>query len=254
MDPDIERMIQIESGGRTHLKNPRSSAYGPGQFINSTWLNMIRQYRPDLAGLPQDQLLAMRSDPNLAREMTSAYAAEGAQRLQRAGFQATPGNKYLHHFAGPQGATAVLGAAPGTPVTQALSPDQVKANPFLANWTTDQLQAWANRKMGGEGGAAPAVTATGRPPAADTQLGQLMNMARAQGPAQPIPPPSPTGASPTAYAGLLSQAEKLINPGMMNFGNPAALSPLSMGLLQPQRPPPQFDAQRFAGLLAGKLG
>src|SRR6185312_13392967 len=68
--------------------------------------------------------------------------------LSNAGVQSSPGNTYLAHFAGPQGAIDVLKSDPSTPVSRILSPDAIKANPFLANMTAGQLQQWAAGKVG----------------------------------------------------------------------------------------------------------
>src|SRR5687767_5081598 len=104
----IEHQIAAESGGDPYAKNPRSSAYGVGQFISSTWMDMVRKYRPDLLqGRSTAQVLALRSDPGLSREMMQHYNAENAGALQEAGFAATPGNLDLAYFAGPGGATSV---------------------------------------------------------------------------------------------------------------------------------------------------
>lgn len=150
-----DRIIGAESGGRADATNPRSSATGSGQFINSTWLDVVKRNRPDLAAGKSDaEVLAMRRDPNLSREMTNAYASENSGRLRGAGFEATPGNTYLSHFAGPAGSVAVLKADPSTPIRSVLGEAAVRANPFMANMTAGDLRSWADRKMGG-GGAAP---------------------------------------------------------------------------------------------------
>src|SRR5688572_33357857 len=104
----IDQIIGAESGGDPMARNPRSSAGGAGQFIDSTWLAMVSKYRPDIAqGKTREQILQLKFDPALSREMTEAYAAENAQHLRSRGFEATPGNTYLSHFAGPSGAAAV---------------------------------------------------------------------------------------------------------------------------------------------------
>lgn len=150
----VNQIIGVESGGNPNATNPNSSAMGAGQFINSTWLDTIKTARPDLAqGKSDAELLALRSDPQLSREMTAAYAAQNGRILSQAGYEATPGNTYLAHFAGPKGAVSVLSADPSASVASVLGPDVVRANPFLAKMTAGDLQAWANRKMGG--GAAP---------------------------------------------------------------------------------------------------
>lgn len=143
----VPQILAAEGTGQ----NPRSSAAGPGQFIDSTWKDMIGKYRPDLAyGKTPDQIIAMKTDPQyapVAKAMTNAYAAENSEALSNAGFQPTPGNVYLAHFAGPQGATGVLKADPNTPVSQVLGSKVVAANPFLANMTTGQLQQWAASRV-----------------------------------------------------------------------------------------------------------
>jgi hypothetical protein len=157
----IDRIIGAESGGRANAINPRSSATGAGQFISSTWLDTIKRARPDLAAGKSDaELLSLRNDPNLSREMTSAYASENGKALQGAGFEATPGNTYLAHFAGPQGARSVLSSDPNAPVRQVLGDRVVQANPFLGNMTAGQLRQWADRKMGGASSQPSASPAT----------------------------------------------------------------------------------------------
>lgn len=146
----IDSIIGAESGGNPNAKNPNSSAGGLGQFIDSTWLAMLKQERPDLIeGRSPQELLALKSDPALSRQMTEAYANQNGQILSKAGFEANPGNTYLAHFAGPQGAVKVLGADPNAPVESVLGPQAVAANPFLRGMTAADLQAWAAKKMGG---------------------------------------------------------------------------------------------------------
>lgn len=146
----IDSIIGAESGGNPNAKNPNSSAGGLGQFIDSTWLAMLKQERPDLVeGRSPQELLALKSDPALSRQMTEAYAAQNGQILSKAGFEASPGNTYLAHFAGPQGAVKVLSADPGAPIEAILGPQAVAANPFLKGMTAADLQGWAAKKMGG---------------------------------------------------------------------------------------------------------
>lgn len=157
----IDSIIGAESGGNPNARNPNSSAMGAGQFINSTWLDMVGRYRPDLVqGKSPQEILAMRSDPQLSRDMTEAYAAQNGRTLTQAGHEATPGNTYLAHFAGPKGAVSVLSADPNTPVSDILTPEAVKANPFLARMTAGDLRAWADKKMGGSAPVAQPAPAT----------------------------------------------------------------------------------------------
>lgn len=162
----IDQIIGVESGGNPNARNPNSSAMGAGQFIASTWLDMVGRYRPDLVqGKSPEEILALRSDPQLSREMTEAYAAQNGKILAQSGYETTPGNTYLAHFAGPKGAVSVLSADPNTPVSAILTPEAVKANPFLARMTAGDLRAWADKKMGGSAPVAQPAPASPAGPA-----------------------------------------------------------------------------------------
>ena len=141
-----DQIVGAESQGKPDAKNDRSSALGPGQFLSGTWLDMLSRHRPDLTGTP-DQLLALRRDPQLAREMTEAYAKDNASQLSRAGHEATPRNIYLAHFAGATGAISVLNADPDASVRSVLGDTVIAQNPFLANMTIGDMRVWADRKM-----------------------------------------------------------------------------------------------------------
>lgn len=176
----VDSIIGVESGGNPNAQNPNSSAGGLGQFIDSTWLAMLKQERPDLVeGRSPQELLALKSDPALSRQMTEAYANQNGRILSGAGFEANPANSYLAHFAGPQGAVKVLSADPGAPVESILGPQAVAANSFLRGMTAGDLQAWAARRMGG----APQRPAQ-QPAQASPAVAQVA-------PLSPVPQPAP---------------------------------------------------------------
>lgn len=196
----LDNIIAAESGGNPNARNPNSSASGLGQFIDSTWLDTLSRHRPDLTtGKSRQELLDLRSDPALSREMTGAYAADNAGVLASAGFQPSPGAVYLAHFAGPQGAVKVMGADPKTPVASILGASAVKANPFLSGMSAADLQAWANRKVG-DVPVAQNSAPTPAPQAAPEQ----------QATSQPVAAPQamPTAAQPQAdYFSMLQPAQ-----------------------------------------------
>jgi hypothetical protein len=107
IDAVVERIIGVESDGDPNATNKRSSATGLGQFLDEKWLDMIRAHRPDLAkGRSQAEILELRRDAKIAREITARYAG----MLLKRGLPVTPGTLYLAHFAGGAGAVAILSA------------------------------------------------------------------------------------------------------------------------------------------------
>lgn len=147
----VDRIVGVESGGKATAKNSRSSALGPGQFIDATWLSLIKETKPELAaGRSDAELLDLRTDPKLSRQMVDAYAQKNAAYLQSQGIQATPGNIYLAHFLGPDSAAKVLKADPDVPVAELVGREAVRANPsILGGKTAGTVAAWAADKMGG---------------------------------------------------------------------------------------------------------
>jgi murein DD-endopeptidase MepM/ murein hydrolase activator NlpD len=157
VDALILRIIHVESAGNPTAKNPRSTATGLGQFIDSTWLRMINSHRPDLAqGRTREQILALRTDPDIATEMVAALARGNANYLRSRGQPVTSGNLYLSHFLGPDGAVVALSASPNTPLAELFPAAVIKANPFLTGWSASDVVNWAARKMKQK---APAVAA-----------------------------------------------------------------------------------------------
>lgn len=160
----VNQIIKVESAGNANAKNPLSTATGLGQFIQSTWLRMMRDYRPDLARtMSRAQLLALRTDPGLSREMVRNLARENESFLRARGHQITSGRLYLAHFLGPAGAHKALNSAPSKTVLEVMGASVVNANPFLRGKTIGYLHSWSDRKMRGAGkggtvvASAPAV-------------------------------------------------------------------------------------------------
>lgn len=145
----VDRIIGVESGGNATAKNPRSSATGLGQFIASTWMNTVRKHRPDLLeGKSTAEVLDLRNDPAISREMVGYLTEDNSQFLQNQGVEASSGNVYLAHFLGPRGAVELVKADPGASAESIVGADVVNANPFLKGKTAADVIAWAEKKMG----------------------------------------------------------------------------------------------------------
>jgi hypothetical protein len=154
----VEQIIRVESNGDPNAKNRRSTATGLGQFLEETWLDMIRTHRPDLAkGHSQAEILELRQDAKIVREITARFSERNAEVLKRRGLPVTPGTLYLAHFAGAAGAVAVLTAMGDADAALVMANADatgrtkrekiIKANPFLKRFTVADLRNWADRKM-----------------------------------------------------------------------------------------------------------
>jgi hypothetical protein len=160
VDAVVERIIAVESDGDSNAKNSRSSATGLGQFLNDTWLELIREFRPDLIrGRSESETLELRRDTKLAREITTRLVERNATMLRQRGLPINAGAVYLAHFAGTAGAVAILSASDSADAASVLAgadatgrtkrEQLIKANPFLQHLTVADLKIWAERKMHG---------------------------------------------------------------------------------------------------------
>lgn len=134
---------------------PTSSAMGNGQFLRDTWLPLFKQTFPDLAsGMSDPDILALRAKtaipgvPDLQGSMTTAYAHQNAPVLQAAGLPPTAANLALAHRFGPGGATALLQAPAGAPISSVLGADVVTANPNLKGQTAGKVVGSMAMRMG----------------------------------------------------------------------------------------------------------
>ncbi|TPJ70458.1 hypothetical protein [Mesorhizobium sp. B2-6-7] len=226
----VDRIIGVESGGSATAKNPNSSASGVGQFLDSTWVQTIRQHRPDLAdGKSAAQIIALKTDPVLGRQMVAAFTQDNADYLTNRGIATTPGNLYLAHFLGSQGAVNVLKADPNASIASVVGQDVVRANGFLAGKTVADTIAWSDKKMGSAGGGAVDPRFAGLSP--DDRL-TLANQADVQYRQQQAAEKAQATASYTAYKdrfelgivdGSIADPALIHNDKTLNDGDKASL-------------------------------
>lgn len=139
-----------ESGLNTAAKNSSSSAAGPFQFLEGTWLDLFRRHgaaygRGDLASRIQSkdgvasvkdpavrrQILELRHDVDLSAGMAARYLSEGRDRLEkRLGRPASESESRIAYVMGVGGAAKLIRAAESAPQTVAadLLPSAAKAN------------------------------------------------------------------------------------------------------------------------------
>ncbi len=142
------RQAEVESGLNPNAKASTSSATGLFQFIDDTWMTMVRRYGAEhglqehakriesgsVGPAERAQILSLRKDPALATRMAAEFAAENARALKAAGTaEVGPTELYLAHFLGAGGAVRFMQGMrddPRAPAAAAL-PKAAEANPSI---------------------------------------------------------------------------------------------------------------------------
>ena len=158
MDGFLDRLMWVESGGRDDARNPRSTAVGPFQFIESTFLDVARRhFAAETATLAPAQILALRTNRPFARRAAEAFTRDNADILANNALAATPGHLRLSFLVGPNAAVRLLQAEPATPVIALLGANVVQANPFMAGMAARDLVVWSERSIAGSGTASGVI-------------------------------------------------------------------------------------------------
>ena len=140
--------MAAESGGRSHAKNPRSTALGPFQFIKATFLELTRRHFPqEISGLSEDEILRLRTDPNLSRRAAAVFCKESVDYLKEKGLEPNFAHLRLAYLLGPADAARIMQAQEQTPVVRLLSPAVIKANPFMRSMSVTDLLAKSERDV-----------------------------------------------------------------------------------------------------------
>jgi hypothetical protein len=195
------RTAQRESSLQPAAQAPTSSARGLYQFIDSTWLTMVRdegrklgleryasQIGTGSGGQPvvadpamRQQILALRDDPQVAALVAGAFTNRNAQDLRSViGRDPTEGELYMAHFLGSGGAGRLVSLNASNPQAEAarLFPDAASSNRriFFDNGRPRTIAEVYTLLSSGQNNAVAAVAAASQPVAvqqvqADAQAG-----------------------------------------------------------------------------------
>jgi hypothetical protein len=192
LDDFLDRLMQAESAGIDTAQNPRSTALGPFQFIESTFLEIVeREFKSQTAGRDRDALLQLRTNRQFARNVARVYVRDSAEMLMENGEAATLANLRLAYLLGSKAALQILQAEDSQAVAPILGKAVVKANPFLASMTAKRLVAWSAKSIGeapaspiapaeaGVGAGKPPASVETGPPSADRSAGTQRERAAA---------------------------------------------------------------------------
>jgi hypothetical protein len=168
MDIFLDRLMRAESGGRLNARSSTSSALGPFQFIDATFLIVVRRhFAAETATLAPSQILALRTDLAFSRRAAEAFTKDNASLLVGAGIPATFQNLRLAYLLGPGGAIKVLQTDPEMPLPTLLPANVIRANSFMRPLTVSGLIARAAREVSVKPTSVAGIVA---PPAASTDV------------------------------------------------------------------------------------
>jgi hypothetical protein len=147
----LVKTAQRESALDPEAKARTSSATGLFQFIEQTWLGMVRSEGakhgldqaaqaivqgtdgrlsvPDAA--MRDRIMSLRKDPEIASTMAGAFTQRNAEQLRSSlGREPTGGELYIAHVLGSRGANELISSAQATPQRAAAKdfPEAAAAN------------------------------------------------------------------------------------------------------------------------------
>jgi hypothetical protein len=154
---DFDYLLQTairESALNPKAKAQTSSATGLFQFIESTWLEVMKSEGPrlgyqgyaDAIAIDADgdyvikdkklreEVLKLRENPQIAADLAAAFTRNnGAYLHDRFGRMPSPGELYIAHFMGARGAEALFRAGLENPdqIAAKLFPRQARANPSI---------------------------------------------------------------------------------------------------------------------------
>lgn len=160
-----DKIIQVESGGKNIANQSgeggkaTSSAFGLAQFTKGTFEGLAGKAGKEnpLYGKTWDDY---KSDTGLQKEALNQLMDTNRQYLEKQKVSTSDAAIYLAHFLGPSGAVKVLSQPDSAPLSGAISPSQMEANPMLQKMSTvADIKEWADKKMGGGGFASAAAGA-----------------------------------------------------------------------------------------------
>jgi hypothetical protein len=239
MEQYLDRVMMAESGGRTNLRSSSSTALGPYQFIERTFIDVARRNFPaETTQLTAPQLLARRTDPVFSRRVAEAFTRENARHLRANDIAPAWTNLRLAFLLGPAGAVKLLKSPPGTRLAQVLTPGAMVANPFMAAMTAQSLTARAAREVGAQHGPV-VITLADRARAMALAFVAVISAANAASqvalkrPGElvipPPPAPLPAASAEVPSAGLLlapgevSEADAVASPAAQMMRKRAAI-------------------------------
>ena len=167
----LGKMYGAESGGRMVANAAgASSAFGPAQFTDGTWVDTVRENDPSKKDMSDADILKLRTDPAYHDQMARAFTEGNAKVLGDKGIPVNDQNLYAMHFFGRGAGPKVLAAAGDTPIEQLVDKAAIAANPHLKGMTAQQARDWAAQTINKGGSSGNAYGMPGMTPRAVPEL------------------------------------------------------------------------------------
>jgi hypothetical protein len=154
----IQKVVSAIEGheGLGKERSGSTSAEGPGQFVDATFLDTFKAALPDRAAtMTDDQIMALHGTPEgnkIQHEVLLPYlTSTNAGKLQDAGIEPTPGNIYLAHLLNVETAKSFLNAPDDTLAASVLPSNYMNRGnaSWLAGKTVGEVKAWAKSQIEG---------------------------------------------------------------------------------------------------------
>jgi hypothetical protein len=229
-----------ESGLKTQAKSNSSSATGLYQFVDQTWLGLVKQHGAQFGlgsyasqisqssdghfhvadGADRQAILALRNDPKTSALMEGEYCNTAKCTMQDAlGHSVSNGELYAAHFLGTDAATRLIQMNQNNPNASAASafPQAAGANRSVfyhsdgSAKSVHEVYAWATRQTGTDVGASNEV-APAKPASYNTSYAGDDSLDDSWTSAQ-----SYSGSSPLVSMTSLSAAPFVLSPGVIDL-------------------------------------
>ena len=278
---------RLESGLNPNARARTSSATGLFQFIDQTWLGMVRQHGTEhglgwaAAQIRQGpngrfyvadpelrrQILDLRRQPEAASAMAAEYASDNGRYLEsRLGRRMEPVDLYLAHFLGAGGAARFLRAHNSSPDAPAatLLPQAARANRPIFYNRDGSMRSFAEIRArfaekiatgthGGRAGHSPAPVRQ-RTPAPSFLDGAVRTAALDT---SQLPRAAALDANPLDSAERSGLDADALAFASLNLGGPNAIDPdtlLELGRERSRQAGPSPRYARLAYLMLAQLG
>ena len=146
MDPYLRMLMAMESGGQNIINHSgATSATGLYGFTKPAF-KQVQIDNPELRSVTWEQF---QQTPDIQHTFAAKLKDSNVNRMSSRGIPVTPLNMYKYWFMGPAGAENFLNKSPETPLSQAMSPEAIAANPWVNKFqTVGGLSSELNRRIG----------------------------------------------------------------------------------------------------------